>query len=275
MNNDIHNFENEPDLPLDNNGENPFGLPSDYFTSFEDKLRQKLELETELNEFPVLSSIEKTNIFTTPDNYFKSLEYSLEYKTELASYSELQSVKMPLFADLDEDYKQCLQSSINYKVELVEELKSYETLYALDKVNLFSVPENYFESLGDRVKDRIYSTKEIKVSVLETVLDFIFGKKIAFSFGFVLIIVLSVYFFQSPENVVESGNCKTLACLEKQEILNNNKAISNFDEDQLMDLVDVNSLNQQLNSTKEKSTTSPHKKMNVDSVSDDELLDEL
>ena len=70
------------------------------------------------------------------------------------------------------------------------------------------------------------------------------------------------------------GDCKTLACLERQEILNNNKVISNFDEDQLMDLVDVKSLDKQLNSKKDtpKSATD---KLNMDSVSDDDILDEL
>ena len=59
----------------------------------------------------------------------------------------------------------------------------------------------------------------------------------------------------------------------RNEILNNNKVITNFDEDQLMDLVDVNTLNQQLNSKKESATSDS--KQNMDSISEDDLLDEL
>ena len=82
-----------------------------------------------------------------------------------------------------------------------------------------------------------------------------------------------MFFYKTPENIVETNDCKTLACLERNEILNNNKVITNFDEDQLMDLVDVNTLNQQLNSKKEK--ISSDSKLNMDSISEDELLDEL
>ena len=97
----------------------------------------------------------------------------------------------------------------------------------------------------------------------------------AFSFGLVAIVSLSVYFYNATEPIIESGDCKTLACLERQEILSNTKAISNFDEEQLMDLVDVNSLNKQLNTVKEKDNTINKETLNLDSISDDELLEEL
>lgn len=273
MSKDLHNFENEPDLPLGNNGESLYGVPSDYFTSFEDKLRQKLRLGNELNDFPLLSSIQKNNLFTIPSNYFNKTENVLEHKIELASYVKLQGIKPIVPNELGADYIKQLHSSLNYKIELIEELKPYQILYSVDKVNLFIVPNAYFESIVEHIKEKIYSEKDNRAAILDLVLDFIFGKKIAFSFGLVVIVALSIYFYQSPKTVIESADCKTLACLERQEILNNNKAISNFDEDQLMDLVDVNSLNQQLNSEKSNSLT--NKKLNIDSVSDDELLDEL
>lgn len=272
MKNNDYNFNDEPNLPLDNNDQNSFGLPSDYFASFEDKLRKKLESQEELSEFPLLSSITKNNLFVTPADYFATAEHSLEIKAELASYAQLQSIKPFVATKLDADYIHHLKSSINYKIELVEELKEYKTLYSLDKVNPFIASDAYFESIAERVKDRIHASKETKVSVLNSVLDFIFGKKMAFAFGLVTIVSLSIYFYQSQEKPLEMGDCKTLACLERQEILNNNKVISNFDEEQLMDLVDVNTLNQQLNSKKENTSKD---KMNVDSISEDDLLDEL
>ncbi|MDF2453280.1 MAG: hypothetical protein K0S26_2784, partial [Bacteroidota bacterium] len=245
----------------------------DYFSKFEDKLKQRLELESELSEFPLLSAIEKSNAFVAPANYFESIENSLEHAAELAPYSRLQSVKPLVFNELEVEYKQHLQSAIYYKIELAEELKSYETLYSLDKVNAFFVSENYFETVGDQIKEKIFRAKETKVSVLDTLLDFIFGKTMAFSFGLTLIIGLALYFYQAPRNIMESGDCKTLACLERNEILNNTKEITNFDEDQLMDLVDVNSLNQQLNSTnKEKG---PSAIQGMDSISEEDLLNEL
>lgn len=276
MKNNDYNLNDEPNLPLDNNDKNLFGLPSNYFASFEDKLREKIELQDELEQYPVLSSIEKNNVFEVPSNYFISSENSLEYKTELDAYFKLQSIKKPVFEGLEEDYKKQLQSSITRKIEIVEELKDYKLLYSLNKENSFVVSEHYFEGVTTRVKERLFSVNEDRKSILDIVLDAIFGKAMAFSFGLCLIIGLSVFFYQAPESIIESGDCKTLACLERNEILNNNKVITNFDEDQLMDLVDVNTLNQQLNSKKEShEEVTKTDNVNLDSISEDDLFDEL
>lgn len=273
MENNDYNLNDEPNLPLDHNDKNSFGLPSDYFSLFEAKLREKMELQDELEQYPALSSIQKNNVFEVPANYFKESENALEIKAELEALPQLQNMKRFVPEELEADYIHYLKSSVNHKIELADELKEYKTLYSLDKVNSFIVSDTYFETVTERVKERLYSVKESKVSILDSVLDFVFGKKMAFAFGLVTIISLSVYFYNSPEKTLEMGDCKTLACLERQEILNNNKVISNFDEDQLMDLVDVNTLNEQLNSSQQKSTTD--KKINLDSISEDDLLDEL
>lgn len=273
MKNNDYNLNDESNLPLDNNDKNLFGLPSDYFSSFEAKLREKMELQDELEQYPTLLSIQKSNIFNIPANYFISKENSLEFKIELEAYLKLQSIKKPLFTDLHEDYKEQLQTSINHKIEIVEELKSYERLYTLDKVNSFSVSENYFDTLSEHIKERIYKSNKAEASILDTILTILFGKTVTFSFGVLLIVGLSFYFYQTPENTIQSSDCKTLACLERNEILNNSEVITNFDEEQLLDLVDVNSLNEQLNSKKENHTTNT--KQNMDSISEDDLLNEL
>lgn len=266
-------MNDESNIPLNNNGENPFGLPQDYFSKFEDKLKKKLELENELQEFSILASITKSKTFIVPANYFESIEHKFECQTELASYSKLQSFKKPEFTELEEDYKRQLEVSINHKIEIVEELKPYKALYNLDKVNSFIVSENYFEGVVERIKDRVHSAKDNKQSIIEIVLDIIFGKAMAFSFGLLLIIGLSILFYKTPESIVETHDCNTLACLERSEILDNNKIITNFDEEQLIDLVDINTLNKQLNSKKEKVET--EKKQNLDSISDEDIIDEL
>ena len=276
MENNDYNLNDEPNLPLDDNDKHLFGLPLDYFASFEDKLRKKLESQEELNEFPVLSSIPKTNLFTTPADYFSITENTLGIEAELSAYPQLQSIKTLVTTELELDYVNHLKSSVNYKIELAEELKEYKMLYSIDKVNPFITSEAYFDSITERIKEKIYTTTESKVPILNSLIDFIFGKKIAFTFGLVTVISLFFYFNESPEKSIEIGDCKTLACLERQEILNNNKVISNFDEDQLMDLVDVNKLNQQLNSKKESHQgVTKTDKINVDSISNDDLLDEL
>lgn len=269
-----YNLNDESNLPSGNDDKSSFDLPADYFASFEDKLRKKMETQEELKEFPVLLSVSKKNLFTVPADYFKETEKTLEIKTELSAYTKLQSIKPFIVPELGADYIKHLQSCVQYKVELTEELKSYGRLYSIDKVNSFVVSDTYFETIAERVKGKIFATKETKVSVLDSVLDFILVKKMAFAFGIVTVIGLAVYFYRSTEKPLEMGDCKTLACLERQEILNNNKVISNFDEDQLMDLVDVNSLDKQLNSKKETKNVSTDQ-LNMDSVSEEDILDEL
>ena len=121
MENNDYNLNDESNLPLNHNDKSLFGLPSDYFASFEDKLRKKLESQEELNEFPLLSSIPKSNLFTTPADYFATVENSLEFKAELSAYAQLLSIKPFVPAELDAEYTTHLQSAVNYKVELAEE----------------------------------------------------------------------------------------------------------------------------------------------------------
>ena len=94
----------------------------------------------------------------------------------------------------------------------------------------------------------------------------------ALSFSVVIIAFFSWLLY--PKKITETineGNCKTLACLEKQEILNNAKAISSFDEDQLIELVNIKKLDNQLKSNKK----SDSKNTIADSFLNDSNLDEI
>lgn len=267
-------MNDKPKLPLDNNSSNAFGLPLDYFASFEQKLNQKLEAENELEEFPLLSSVDKKTPFTLPQHYFKSLQNSLEYKEELEPYINLQALKKTPYPVLEEEYKSYIATSLNYKIELSEELISYTTLHSIDKALSFVAPVDYFENVGGRIKEKMYSAKEIKVSLRDKLFHIIFGKKMALTFGILCITALSLYFNQSQDTIIGQGDCKTLACLEQHEILNN-KAISNFDDEQLMDLANLNSLNKQLTLGEQKKDSVSLKDNYLKNKDIDELLDGL
>ncbi len=268
------NLPEDPDFSFNKGEKRPFGLPSDYFSSFEEKLKNKLEAENELNEFPILSSIQKERVFALPEHYFSEAEKTLEYKTELAAYPTLESLTRPAVAALEEDYQKQLIESLNYKIELVDELKPYPTIYGLDKVNIFIASGAYFEALAGRIKERIYSEHTERVSVWDSLWNVVFGGRTAWAFGVALIIGLAFYFNQKTDLITETGDCKTLACLERNEILNN-KAINNFDEEQLMDLVDVNSLGKQLNLDIAKKDSLSGKEVILQDTDTDELLDAL
>ena len=104
MKNNDYNVNDEPNLPLDNHDKSSFGLPSDYFSSFEDKLRKKIELQHELTDYPLLCSVTKNNVFNVPENYFSESENALELKSELSAYSKLQNMKPLVQSDLDVEY---------------------------------------------------------------------------------------------------------------------------------------------------------------------------
>ena len=65
-----NNIEN-----LNTDSEMNFGIPKGYFEGFESRLRNRMEIENELKEFPVLNGIEKENPFIVPGNYFESRDF--------------------------------------------------------------------------------------------------------------------------------------------------------------------------------------------------------
>ncbi len=271
--NNEHNFDDNHDFSFDDKGKNPFGMPVDYFSSFEDKLKKRLDAENELAEFPLLSSISKHNAFSLPENYFTQAQLTLEYKTELADYKSLSSITKPEFNTIDAEYEQSLLTSIHHKIELAKELKSYSTLYALDKTNPFTVSEVYFESIADNIKEKIYNTKSRPVSIFDTIIDFVFGKKMAYAFGLILICSLVFLFFNKPK-IVNTTNCKTLACLEKQYIISNN-IMTHFDDEQLLELVNVKTLNTQLKQNATPTDSTQNEEYILDNVNTDQLIEEL
>ena len=273
MNKNENNFNDNQSFPFDENGKKSFELPSNYFASFETKLRIKLELETEIQEFSILSSLKKTNTFTVPIKYFDLIEERLDFKTELVEFPTLQSVKSKSSFLVDDEYKELFENKLIGKIERIDELKEYSTLYLIEKQNNFSYPNAYFENLSSLIKEKIY---EIKPSGFRNFFHFIFDKRMALSFCTVTIILLSwmLYSKNKTESVIDT-NCKTLACLEKQEILNNKKIISSFDEDQLIELVNIKKLNHQLNNAEKTDT----KNIEIDSFTTisnlDDIIDEL
>ncbi len=269
--NEEHNFDSDPNFSFENKGGNPFGLPSDYFASFEEKVKLKLELENELAEFPLLKGIPKDSVFKLPVNYFS--QNSIEYRTELSPYPKLQTIKKPVFDELEPEYVHLLNQSLDYKIELADELKSYQTLYHLDKINPFVVTEDYFETVASHIKEKIYSSHKQTVSIFDTITEFIFGKKTAFAFTVIAIVGLSIYLYQSTKPLPLS-HCETLACLEKQEIVNHS-SFSNLDDDQLMEMVNIKTLNKQLQSTLSQSDSTQHEEYILDNVNTDQLLEEL
>ncbi len=273
MNKIENNINDDQNSPVDENGKKCFELPFNYFDSFESKLRQKLELENELQDYAILSSIQKINTFTLPKAYFSTLEAKLDFQTELVDYSTLQIYKSKLSFPNDPEYQELFENKLFQKMESINELKEYSLLFSIEKQNNFTFPDAYFENLTSLIKEKIY---EFKPSSFRNFYHFIFNKKMALSFSAITIIVLSwlLYPKSKTETFIDT-NCKTLACLEKQEILNNTKTISSFDDDQLIELVNIKKLDDQLNNTNKNETKNSAVDSFVNNSNLDDIIDEL
>lgn len=245
MNSNNNNIDAEPNLPFDD-GKSGFDVPFNYFSLFENKLKAKLEFDTELSEFNLLAAINKNNNFVTPINYFKNSEVKLENVSELFLFENLQNIKKVEHNDLKSEYTNYLQTKLVKKIDLIDEVINYNTLYSLEKTNAYLVADNYFENLHSQIKEKIYATSEIKTNTIDAILDFIFGKKMALAFGLFLLIGLSIVLFNASQKTIINADCNTLACLQKQELLKT-KTILVLDEEQLIDLVNEKTFDKQIN----------------------------
>lgn len=271
--NEEHNNEGDPNFFSDNEKQKSFHVPEDYFMSFEKKIKARLaindEMERELSDFPLLQSIPKNTSFIVPKNYFLSKHQALELEFEKEQYKALYAFQQQSgFIEPNSGYVNTLLTSLTHKIEVADELKTFKTLYHINKSNPFVIQESYFDSLASKIKGKIYASNQSSYTIWDSILDFIFARKLWLSFSLLMVVTLSIYFYKSNNIADQSGDCKTLACLERQEILNN-KAITNFDEEQLIDLVDVNSLDKQLNSKIEDA-----KELSKD-IKEDSLIDEV
>jgi hypothetical protein len=225
--------------------ENSFAVPENYFDTLSDRLIAKIEFKTELEEFPELSRISKKAGFELPDGYFKTKENSLEYQYELSVFGQLKKIKAELKGIEKEEYFETLDKKLASRIELASELKDFNLLSAIEKKNNYAVDPEYFETIADRVKERKYSTAA-QPSLIEKLLHFIFKPQMIFAYSIVILAAIGLtWYFNDPVQKVVSGDCKTLACLEKNELLNEQN-MGDFDEENLYDEVDIEILDKQL-----------------------------
>lgn len=245
-----------------NKHENPFSLPEGYFGSFGKKMMHKIELAEELKEFKVLSSIEKKLPFATPDHYFASSEV----RAESSVYPHLSAVKKQNCFATPELYFESSLQVIKSRIEIAEELKIYPTLYSITKENSFVAPENYFEGLSHKLRSGIAPVKEESRSV--KILHLVFSKKTAYAIAAMLVISLGLYVYNSGEETAVNGDCNTLACLQKQDIIKADYLLNVDDEDALMESVNVEALSKSLQENLRQT------KKDVDTKTDDETKED-
>lgn len=258
MSNNYNNDSEKEDFLFSKNKELPFTVPEGYFESFAVQLINKMDVMEELAEFSTLSAVPKQLLYTVPRNYFTSTENLLDYKYELSAFPLLDKIHNPLLKPLSEDAFDNLSLKIQEQIELLDELKSYHTLYAIDKTNGFSVSPGYFENAAEDIKNAIHSDAHYTPSVIERIIGFILKPKVALAYSVIFLLgIFSIIYFNNSTKELP-GDCKTLACLEKNELLNDNN-VSDFNDEDLYDMVDVNELDKQLSGGAEKDSLNENK----------------
>jgi hypothetical protein len=248
INNDTNNSEGE---------ENHFGLPQNYFDSFSARLFKKIAAEDELKEYSVLSSLQKSNPFAVPANYFASKEELFEYpllvslkknnpftipayyfenKEEILDYPLLATSKANSFA-VPDAYFATLTERITHAVSVGLEKETYPLLYSHSKQNIFNTPEKYFENFSVNTKPQATIVPLYKrISKL--------SYRVAAAVT--LLIGLSILFYTQQNKVVEKTNdCNTFACLDKKDILNSSYVLHASD-DNIIELIDEKALSDSL-----------------------------
>ncbi len=115
-------------------------------------METKLEILTELQEIsPAVAAIESKNTFKVPDSYFDSLTANVlalvtETTINLPSPVNHYSIPETYFQDLPQQVIQRIKA--DSAISVTEELKQLSPfLSTIQKENVYSVPEGYFESL--------------------------------------------------------------------------------------------------------------------------------
>jgi hypothetical protein len=226
--------------------ENSFALPEGYFDSFPARMMNRLEFEQELEEYKMLSAIDRQLKFSVPQNYFDTLDNILEYKYECSLYPQLGGIAKSALNEPPSGYFESLDKKIANRIEASEELEEFKLLGSLEKKNTFTVAPEYFESSIESAKEIHKKTDRPAVSIFKQVQTVVLHPRMAYAASLVLVIGLAAFwYFNRGESPLQTGDCKTLACLQKNELLNE-KNINDFDDDNLYDMVDVEQLDKNM-----------------------------
>jgi uncharacterized protein YihD (DUF1040 family) len=121
-------------------------------------MENRADILNELNAIsPVISGIEKRNVFTVPAGYFENLGTAvlMNVKEEMAglpgSIEPLMQVPQGYFESLADNILNRIKGD-NAATELKE---LSPVLYSIQHENVFAVPQGYFGSLADNILNRI------------------------------------------------------------------------------------------------------------------------
>ena len=253
-NNENNSFNGEP---------NNFGLPKGYFQNSANSIINKIEWVEEHKEFPFLSKLKKESGFIVPANYFTETEIRLELidLPTLNSLTKINGFKTPVnyFEELEEK---------QFAELFIENENLFNKLNSIPKQNNFKVDENYFSSSEKKIASALLDDKK-GGRVIN-----LFSAKLFYAAAALLTITLGLWIYNHYYKVEEFGDCGTLACVDKVDLVKT-RNLESIENDELYELVDTKKLEEKL----ENKTTNKFNKKDIDTslknVSTDDLLDEI
>jgi hypothetical protein len=106
---------------------------------------------------PLLTSLQKVNVFKVPDNYFQDLDQRISTSVFLHQDEKNASQKIPA-GYFDSLSDRILSKIKNENTEnAIEEIKQISpALHYMKEETVFTVPENYFDNLSNEIVEKIH-----------------------------------------------------------------------------------------------------------------------
>ncbi len=200
------------------------------------------------------------NNFRLPEGYFekskRNILLKIEWQEENDKYPTLLTIKGKHGFVLPEAY---FENNAD-KLELI----AYPNLNNLNRKNVFDVPSNYFESNKTVIK----SIAQNKVNKGSAKIISLNKKTYWYAAAALLVLSFGAWIWNSyyKQNEMINGDCNTLACIEKRELLK--YKLENLDSDELFEMVNANDLEKKLQEKELKDSTST-----IDSIEIEDLTD--
>lgn len=210
------------------NSDNSFGVPDDYFGKSAKAIANHLEWQEEMRPFATLSEMDRSIFFRVPDGYFSRAEA----KHELIPYATIAAKKEIAFG-LPEDYLS------HARLRTIVSVVSGKPAGKGDKdiSRMFNIPPDYFQQ-GQSVLKRKGNNGKGKIIRL--------NPRALMSMAALLLIVFSVWIYKGIFDVpTVAEDCKTIACIDKKELLNS-RNFENLDNEDLYELVNSSLLEKKL-----------------------------
>lgn len=213
-----------------------FGLPEGYFDKSKSSIQNKIEWQTEHEAYPTLLSLKNGSGFIVPNDYF----VTNESKLELLAYECLSEISKQNAFVAPIGYFGSTKNAILSKINQENELVEMPILSSVNKQLPFITKDQYFADTKTEILNKGGENKGAKVISLNR-------KPLWIAAAAVLTMSFSLWIYNAYFNQTEviDGDCNTLACIEKRELLK--FKLDNLDNDELYELVNSKKLEERLN----------------------------